>query len=581
VSGAGQRRLAAILAADVVGYSRLMGADEDATLTRVQALFRELAAPAVAAQGGRIFKQNGDAFLAEFPSAVGAVACAEAVQRALAGREAGAAEPLRLRIGVHLGDVVALEGDLFGDGVNIAARLEAVAEPGGVALSAAVAEAVRGKLPFPLIDAGEQALKNIARPVRVFRLGVAGAPAEPAAPALPDKPSLAVLPFQNLSGDAEQDYFADGMVEDITTALSRIRWLFVIARNSAFTYKGRAVDVRQVGRELGVRYVLEGSVRRAGGRVRINTQLIEAASGAHLWAERFDGALDDVFELQDRVTEAVAGAIEPSLQRAEVERAQRKPTESLDAYDLYLRACPHELPRRLEEYRQRVDLLLRACAMDPGFAQARALAALLLAEAEHQGWGTPEEHAAAVPLAREALDTAGEHSAALRWAAQALVLMGVDQPRAHAAMARAMALNPNSALTRGGAGWLEVYGGTPEAALEHFRQAMRLSPLDPDLARFHTGAAMAWLRLRRWEEALAEGERAVALRPDRAVGYRVAMTALHQLGRPAERDAMAARFRAAAPSAARVLAARVERIFADKAHGAAIIAALRAAGLPE
>lgn len=328
-----RRRLVAILAADVVGYARLIGADEAGTLARLRALFAEAIRPVVRAHGGRIFKLMGDAFLAEFGSAVAAVSAAAAMQEAIAAREAA---DLRLRVGVHLGDVVVEGSDLLGDGVNIAARLEGEADPGGVAVSAAVADAVRGRVPFALEDRGERMLKNIERPLRVFRLAPPQGAASAAEPvlALPGKPSLVVLPFQNMGGDAEQDYFVDGLVGDITTALARVRSFFVIARNSAFTYKGRAVDVRQVGRELGVRYVLEGSVRKAGGRIRITGHLVDATTGAHLWADRFDGATEDVFDLQDRVTEAVAGAIEPSLTRAEIARAEQKPTQNLGAYDL-------------------------------------------------------------------------------------------------------------------------------------------------------------------------------------------------------------------------------------------------------
>ena len=310
------RRLAAILAADVVGYSRLMEADEDGTLARLRHLFRAVVQPGVSASRGRIFKLMGDAVLAEFPSGVDAVLCATALQQAVEGQAAGdpASARIRLRIGLHLGDVIAEGGDLLGDGVNLAARLEGLAEPGGIVISAAVAEAVRGRLPFTLEDLGDQSLKNIARPVRAFRIGAAAtdAPSGAAAPptlALPDKPSLVVLPFQNMSGDAEQDYFVDGLVEDITTALSCIRSLFVIARNSAFTYKGRAVDVRQVGRELGVATCWRAACAVPAAASAMTGQLIEAASGAHLWADRFDGALDDVFDLQDQVTVRIASTI--------------------------------------------------------------------------------------------------------------------------------------------------------------------------------------------------------------------------------------------------------------------------------
>src|SRR5579862_255875 len=360
-----ERRLAAILAADVAGYSRLIGEDEEGTLDRLRVIRAELIDPKIAEHRGRIVKTTGDGLLVEFASVVDALRCASEWQQAMAERTACVtpAQRLQFRIGINVGDIVVEDGDIFGDGVNVAARLEALAEPGGICVSARVQEDVTGRLDLAFEDLGEQALKNIARAVRVYRVGPTsphpypppqspgqargeegrvGADA-PARLALPDKPSIAVLPFQNMSGDPEQEYFADGIVEDITTGLSRIKWLFVIARNSTFVYKGKAVDVRQAGRELGVRYVLEGSVRKAGGRLRITAQLIEAETGAHLWADRFDGAFQDIFDFQDQITERVVGVVEPSLQRSEIERSRRKRPENLNAYDIYLHAVPHAM----------------------------------------------------------------------------------------------------------------------------------------------------------------------------------------------------------------------------------------------
>ncbi len=340
------RRLAAILAADVAGYSRLMGADEEGTHERLKAHLAELVHPKITEHRGRVVKNTGDGFLAEFASVVDAVRCAVEVQEAMAGRNSGIAaeERIELRIGINLGDVIVETDDLYGDGVNIAARIEALADAGGVFVSNTVYDQVRDRLPFVFEDLGEQQVKNIARPIRVYRVqqpafaaAISSAPSTPPL-ALPDKPSIAVLPFQNMSGDPDQEYFVDGMVEEIITALSRIRWLFVIARNSSFMYKGQAVDVKQVGRELGVRYLLEGSVRKARGRVRITGQLIDAATGTHLWADRFDGSLEDVFDLQDKVASSVAGVIEPALQTAEAAPSAARPTADLTAYDLYLRA---------------------------------------------------------------------------------------------------------------------------------------------------------------------------------------------------------------------------------------------------
>jgi TolB-like protein/class 3 adenylate cyclase len=338
------RRLAAILAADVAGYSRLMGADEEGTLERLKALRRELVDPKIAEHHGRIVKTTGDGMLVEFASVVDAVRCAVAVQQAMPERNAGVAADSRieLRIGINLGDVIVEGDDLYGDGVNIAARIETLADAGGVFVSNTVHDHVRDRLPFVFEDLGEQQVKNIARPVRVYRVRdvrAAKTPLQLSSPLpLPDKPSIAVLPFANMSGDPEQEYFVHGMVEEIITALSRIRWLFFVARNSSFTYKGQAVDVKQVGRELGVRYVLEGSVRKASNRVRITGQLIDTITGAHLWADRFDGSLEDVFDLQDKVASSVAGVIEPALQAAETARAAGRPTNDMTAYDLYLRA---------------------------------------------------------------------------------------------------------------------------------------------------------------------------------------------------------------------------------------------------
>ena len=333
-----ERRLAAILAADVTGYSRLMGIDEEGTLAALKACRRELIDPKIVEHHGRIVKTTGDGALVEFASAVDALRCAMEIQRAMTQRSAEVPEDRRIefRIGINVGDIIIDEGDIYGDGVNIAARLETLASPGAICLSDNAYQQIKGKLDFDITDMGEQQLKNIAQPTRVYGVRFGSTAARPVL-ALPDKPSIAVLPFQNMSGDPEQEYFADGMVEDIITALSRIRWLFVIARNSSFTYKGRAVDVKQVGRELGVRYVLEGSVRKAANRVRITGQLIDAGTGAHLWADRFDGGLEDIFDLQDQVTTRVVGAIAPTLEQAEIERAKRKPTESLDAYDYFLR----------------------------------------------------------------------------------------------------------------------------------------------------------------------------------------------------------------------------------------------------
>jgi TolB-like protein len=423
------RRLAAILAADVAGYSRLIEADEEGTLGRLKALRAEIIDPKIAGHRGRIVKTTGDGLLVEFASVVDAVRCAAELQTVMA--EANTPLPpdrrIELRIGIHQGDVVVEDGDIFGDGVNVAARLEGLAEPGGICISARVREDVSGRLDLAVEDIGDQALKNISRPVRVFRVAMDQKPASQPALAVPDKPSIAVVPFANISGDPEQEYFADGMVEEIITALSRIRWLFVIARNSSFTYKGQAVDVKQVGRELGVRYVLEGSVRKAGGRVRITAQLIDAVTGTHLWADRFDGSLEDVFDLQDKVAVSVAGVIEPALQAAETAHSVGRPTTDLTAYDLYLRAYAMALSsaRHIPEA---LRLMEKAIARDPRYGNALAWAAFCCYRLVGDGRSEDPEvdRLKGADFARRALEVAGDDPGILANAAQALAYFGED-----------------------------------------------------------------------------------------------------------------------------------------------------------
>src|ERR1700746_4064628 len=407
-----ERRLAAILAVDVAGYSRLMGEDEEGTLAALRAVRRELADPRSTEHRGRIVKTTGDGLLVEFASVVDAVRCAVELQREMIARNAAtpAERRIEFRMGINVGDILIADGDIFGDGVNIAARLEALAEPGGICLSAAAHEQVRDRLDIAFDDLGEQQVKNIARPVRTYRVAL-GASSRAVLPVgtplpLPDKPSLVVLPFQNLTGDAEQEYFVDGMVEEITTAIARLPWLFVIARNSAFTYKGKPVDVKQVAQELGVRYVLEGSVRKGGNRVRITGQLIDTTSGAHIWADRFDGALDDIFDLQDQVASSVAGAIEPKLRQSEIERANRKPTANLTAYDLYLRAVAQSYRYTEEGLAEAVALARQALAIDPSYASAAALVGWCRGLQRAQGWGalSDEDISEGCRLARQELE---------------------------------------------------------------------------------------------------------------------------------------------------------------------------------
>jgi TolB-like protein len=522
-----ERRLAAILAADVAGYSRLIEADEEGTLGRLKALRAEIIDPKIAGHKGRIVKTTGDGLLVEFASVVDALRCAAEVQAAI-GAGNGPLPPERrieFRIGIHQGDIVVEDGDIFGDGVNVAARLEGLAEPGGICVSARVQEDATGRLNLVFEDMGEQALKNIGRPVRAYRVVTAAASASARAtpgPALPDKPSIAVLPFANMSGDPEQEYFADGMVEEITTAIARLPWLFVIARNSSFTYKGRAVDVKQVARELGVRYVLEGSVRKAGNRVRIAGQLIDTATGAHIWAERFDGALDDIFDLQDQVAGSVAGAIEPRLRLAEIERASRKPTERLDAYDLYLRALAEVDKPDHEGDGAALSLLHRALAIDPVYGPAASLVAGIRHQQRVAGVPlTDDELGQALKFARLAIETGKDDPDALARSANALAMLGGETAAAISAIERALMLNPNSAYAWWVCSVVHCYANRPDAAVPAVERAMRLSPLDPIGYDFKSVFAYALMLGGRHEEAMEWIDRSLHDRPRRHFAVRV------------------------------------------------------------
>jgi adenylate cyclase len=544
------RRLAAILAADVAGYSRLIGADEGGTLEALKAIRSELIDPSLAAHNGRLVKTTGDGLLVEFGSVVDALQCATEVQAGMAERNATvpANKRIEFRIGINMGDIVVEDGDIFGDGVNVAARLEALAELGGICVSARVQEDAAGKLDLAFEDMGEQALKNITRPVRAYRVATGGAVSATAAVtpalALPDKPSIAVLPFTNLSGDPEQEYFVDGMVEEIITAISRLPWLFVIARNSSFAYKGKSPDLRQVGRELGVRYVLEGSVRKFGNRVRIASQLIDTTTGAHIWADRFNGALDDIFELQDQVASSVVGAIEPKLRQSEIERAIRKPTESLDAYDLYLRALA-ELHKYTESsVRRAIELLKQALAIDPSYAPAAAMIGDLCLMAQSlQGWGagSDAERAEAVRLAIRAIEAGQDNPDALYMAANTLSLFAGDHKTATIAVDRALILNPNCAHAWRARGYVLVRQNRPEPAIDAFQCAMRLSPLDPFGFLFTAGIAAAYLAAGRYAEAIEWADRSSREFPRYEASTRYKVIALAHLGRIEEASKWLAR----------------------------------------
>ena len=539
-----ERRLAAILAVDVAGYSRLMGEDEEGTRAAMRAVRREIGDPKIREHRGRIVKTTGDGLLVEFASVVDAVRCAVEVQREMVARNANVPVERRLefRMGINVGDIIIEDGDIFGDGVNIAARLEALAEPGGICVSAAAHDQVRDRLDIGFEDLGEQQVKNIARPVRVYSVGSrSSGPQEgemqpaltaPTSLSRPEKPSIAVLPFQNMSGDPEQEYFADGMVEEIITALSRIPWLFVIARNSTFTYKGQVIDVKRVGRELGVRYILEGSVRRGGGRIRITAQLIEAETGAHLWADRFDGSLEDVFELQDQVATSVAGVIEPTLQVAEFSRAASRPTTDLTAHDLYLRANALVFSRA-RQIPEAMDLLTQATTRDPNYGPALALYGLCYFLCCLDGktlgdWGPDTRKS--VDLARRALRAAENDPTTLANAAITLAYCGEDIEAMQALVDRALAINPSSARAWHAKALLNLWAGETELASKYEDASVRLSP------RVRTGWALhlygaAHLIETRFHEAVPHLRLAIEEEPAFTEPYRLLAACYAHLGR--------------------------------------------------
>jgi len=581
-----RQRLAAILAADVAGYSRLMAADERATVSALDAargIFRRL----IESNQGRVVDMAGDSVLAVFDTASGAVSAALAAQEELAQ----AVEPLpeerrmRFRIGVHLGDMIEkADGTVYGDGVNIAARLEALAEPGGITVSEAVQMAQRNRSAVAFEDQGEHAVKNIAHPVRAFRVRAADedAPAPRARPALalPDKPSIAVLPFDNMSGDPEQEFFADNVVEAITATLSRIRSFFVIARNSAFLYKGEGVDVQQVGRDLGVRYVLEGSVQKAGNRLRITVQLIDAATGTHVWADRVDGTLEDVFDLQDRITERVAGELQPSIRLAEIERARRKRPQDMGAYDYTMRAMPlvWVLEKRASE--EALELLGQALAIDPEYPLALSLAGWCYAQRSVYNW-------------TDDIDSA--RSNALKHAEKAAEL-GSDDPlilavlgavhcflrnngTARVMLERAVALDPNAAWAWSRLGWVENYSDRPERAVAHFEHALRLSPLDPMNFNNYVGLGSASEVAGRYDDAVAYYRRALQERPHAEWIVRNLVSALAGAGRMEEAAVELRRLMAAYPDL--TVTRFKEAMVFSPATLDRMGANLRKAGLPE
>jgi len=519
-----ERRLSAILAGDIAGYSRLMGADEEGTLRQLKVHRKELVDPKITEHRGRIVKTTGDGMLVEFVSVVDAVRCAVDIQRGMAERNTDVPVDRRIefRIGINVGDIISDANDIYGDGVNVAARLEALAEPGGIMVSRSVYDQVRDKLSFSFEDLGEQTVKNIARPIRVHRVHISElAPTMKSALGAPTDPtnlnraSIAVLPFANMSGDLEQEYFADGVVEEIITALSHMRWLSVIARNSSFIYKGKNVELKRVGRELGVRYVLEGSVRKSGDRVRITGQLIDTSTGAHLWADRFDGSIEDIFDLQDQVTAKVVSAIAPKLEQAEIERVRRKPTESLDAYDCYLRglASLHQWTRESSD--DALRYFYRSIELDPGFAAAYGMAAWCFVWRKVNGWfDRTKDVAEAERLARRAVELGPDDAVALSGGGYTLIFVVHDLDDGAAFIERALALNPNLSWAVHSSGWTKAFLGDPDAAIKHLTNAIRLSPLDPLTFRAQGGIAFAHFLAGHYNEAITWAEAALRERPN-------------------------------------------------------------------
>ncbi|WP_445217607.1 adenylate/guanylate cyclase domain-containing protein [Bradyrhizobium sp. Pa8] len=508
-----ERRLAAVLAADVAGYSRLMGREEEGTLAQLKSFRKALIDPAIAEHRGRIVKTTGDGMLVEFASAVDAGRCAVAVQRSMAERNAAVPQDQRIefRVGIHVGDIIIDENDIFGDAVNIAARLEGIAEPGGVCISDDAQRQLRGKLDICFDDLGLQALKNIAEPMRVWRMQLgkvstsAVSKAVPAAPsqllALPDKPSIAALPFRNMSGELEQDYFTDGITEDIITALSKWRWFFVIARNSSFSYKGRQVDVRDVGRQLGVHYLLEGSVRRAGNRVRVTAQLVETATGTSIWADRYDRDLTDGFVIQDEVAQDVATAIEPAVSKAEIERARRKTPEQMVARDHYFRGMWHFHQFSKEDAHKAIACFNRAIELDNTLADAYVGIARTLFSTRAYRLGSGCDVNAQIASAAKSALALDPNSASACYILALNLAHNDDCETAVKFARRAIELNDNFALGYFALAVASNFLGLPQEALAAIDRAQRLSPNDPQIFAWLAQRASTLYLLRRYAEA--------------------------------------------------------------------------------
>jgi adenylate cyclase len=577
-----ERRLAAILAADVAGYSRLMGISEEGTHQSLKSHRRDLVEPKIEQHHGRIIKNTGDGFLAEFMSVVEAVRCAAEIQQEMAARNSELPDDRRIdfRMGVHQGDVIVDSGDIFGDGVNIAARLEGIADPGGVCVSARVQEDVRGTLDLPFDDIGEQHLKNIQRPVRVYRIALGSKPATTTTVfSLPDRPSIAVLPFQNLSGDEQQEYFADGMVEDIINGLSRIKGLFVIARSSTLSYKGRAVDIKQVGHDLGVRYALGGTVRKVADRLRITADLVEAATGMHVWTERYERKLDDIFVLQDELTLSVVATIQPSLRSAEIERVKRKRPDSLDAYDLVLQAQHDVYAQMKENVTRALVLLQRALALDPHYALAHGYTAMCYHTLYLRGGLSEDDRQASVRHAQAALLHGQDDALALTCAAFCIGMDGHDRASALPVFEAALAISPSSALTYLLGSVMFAWGGNAIRGIEWGDRGVRLSPFDPWRASGHIAVALGHFQQSNFEESANAARKAVQSRPGFSICYMVLAAPLAKLGRI--KEAKNAAMRALELQPALRFSLQFAGVDCDPALSAALREPLLAAGLPE
>jgi TolB-like protein len=578
-----QRRLAAILAADVVGFSRLMELDEAGTLALLKARRKAVLEPLVAKYLGRIFKIAGDGALVEFASAVNAVQCAIALQQGMAAANAELPQDrhIVLRIGVNLGDVMVEGSDLYGDGVNVAARLEAIAEPGGIVVSGAIHDYIKGKVKALFEDIGTQSLKNIAEPVRIYRVAglLTGALVRPKTGA--ERPSIAVLPFANMSGDPEQEYFSDGISEDLTTELSKFRSLLVISRNSAFAFKGQSMSVTQISRKLRVRYIVEGSVRRVANRLRITAQLIDAVDDTHLWAERYDRELADIFDVQDEVTNAIVTAIEPKILSSERNRALRKPPENLDAWENYQRGLWHTFQYRPEDRDRTLAFFHRAIELDPGFASAYAglgyalyVYIILDASPDRQ---KDIDHAFEAGKTAVRLDERDPFG----WVAMTRAhLLRKEHDAAIAAADTAIALNPNFALAHFGRAHALWHAGRPSEAIASHDDAMRLSPFDPMMWAYLASKAIALVLLGRHEEAIVLSQRSQRQATSAIFSHLAEISALGHLGRGDEaRDAIG-RARQKMPA---VSIAYVDQTLpiTDPHCRQTFLEGLRKAGLPE